>query len=206
MGNTEIFYNRKTVLILMEKLVKCMEIQILNWFDTSGIYAIWISILLNIIISIIGILPSFFITAANISFFGFENGLFISIIGEALGAIFSFYLYRKGIDKLRKKNIIKVKNKYLDRLLEARGSEAFLLIVALRIFPYIPSGVVTLVSAGSKVGIINFSIASTIGKIPALFIEAYSIYQILNWNWQGKIILVLVSIFIVSFLVKRYWK
>ncbi|MBS4213202.1 TVP38/TMEM64 family protein [Neobacillus rhizophilus] len=181
-----------------------MEAQILAWFENSGIYSVLLSIVLNIIISFLGIVPSVFLTAANISFFGFGQGLLISILGEAFGAIFSFHLYRKGINKV--KDRITIKNKYLKRLQSTQGLEAFFLIVALRIFPFIPSGVVTLVSASSKVGILNYSIASTLGKIPALLIEAYSVQQVLNWSVQGKIILVLCSIFMVVFLIKRFRK
>ena len=161
---------------------------------------VWISIFLNIIISVLGIVPSVFITAANISFFGFENGLFLSILGEALGAIISFYLYRKGISRVRTK--VNIKNKYILRLQRTYGMEAFILIFALRLFPFIPSGVVTLVSAGSKVGVLNFSIASTLGKIPALVIEAYSIQQILNWSWQGKVILGVASVLMLGLWIK----
>ena len=178
-----------------------METQVLYWFESSGLYAVWLSIILNIIISVLGVVPSFFITAANISFFGFENGLLLSVLGEAFGAIISYYLYRKGINKIRNK--ILIKNKYLNRLMQSKGIEAFLLILSLRIFPLMPSGLVTLVSASSKVGILNFSIASTFGKIPALVIEAYSIQQILNWNWQGKVILSLISLFILGLLFRK---
>ena len=178
-----------------------METQVLYWFESSGLYAVWLSIILNIIISVLGVVPSFFITAANISFFGFENGLLLSILGEAFGAIISFYLYRKGINKVRNK--ISIKNKYLNRLMHSKGIEAFLLILSLRIFLLMPSGLVTLVSASSNVGILNFSIASTFGKIPALVIEAYSIQQILNWNWQGKVILSLISLFILGLLFRK---
>lgn len=181
-----------------------MEAHILAWFENSGTLAIWLSILLNIIISFLGVVPSVFLTAANISFFGFGQGLLISILGEAFGAIISFYLYRKGINRV--KNKISIKNKFLDRLQNTQGVEAFFLIIALRIFPFIPSGVVTLVSAGSKVGIINFSIASTLGKIPALLIEAYSVKQVLDWSLQGKIILGLLSFFMVVILIKRFRK
>ena len=176
-----------------------MEVQVLQWFEDSGIYAFWLSILLNIVVSVLGFLPSIFITAANISFFGFSQGLLISILGEAFGAIISFYLYRKGITKIQNK--ITINNKYLNRLQQTKGMEAFTLIFALRIFPFIPSGLVTLVSASSRVGIWNYSIASTLGKIPSLFIEAYSIYQILNWGLQGKIILGVVSIVIFVLLI-----
>lgn len=178
-----------------------MEGQVLEWFENSGYYALWLSVFLNIIISVLGVIPSVFITAANISFFGFEYGLTLSVLGEAFGAIISFYLYRKGINKVKSK--VKFNNKYLKKLELTAGMEAFLLIIALRVFPFIPSGVVTLVSAGSRIGILNFSFASTLGKIPALLIEAYSIQQVLNWSWKGKVILGLFSIFIIGLLIKN---
>ncbi|PFA63040.1 hypothetical protein CN378_18555 [Bacillus sp. AFS015802] len=164
-----------------------MEASLLEWFNTLGVYAIIVSILLNIIISVLGVLPSVAITAVNIAFFGFQEGLAVSIAGEALGAIVSFYLYRRGMNKfLRHKEI---NSRLLKRMQQSRGGEAFFLIIALRIFPFIPSGLVTLAAAVSKVGIIQYSVASTLGKMPALVIEAYSIQQVLVWNWKGKIIL-----------------
>ncbi|MDF2945372.1 MAG: rane protein [Bacillales bacterium] len=181
-----------------------MEYQIVSWFENLGMLAIFVSIIINIIISILGVLPSVFITAANISFFGFNQGLVLSIIGEALGAIVSFYLYRKGFRKLEQK--YNLNNKYTKRLLATKGFDAFILIIGLRLFPFIPSGLITFASAGSKVGILNFSIASTLGKIPALFIEAYSIQQVLVWSWQGKAILFSVSVFIIAFIIFKRFK
>lgn len=169
---------------------------LMQMFESSGLLAIFVSIIINIIISILGVVPSFFITAANIGFFGFGNGLLISITGEAIGAIISFYLYRKGLKKVKTK--VTISNKYLTKLKQTDGIEAFILVLALRIFPFIPSGLVTLISAGSKVGYLNFSIASTLGKIPALLIEAYSMQQILEWDWQGKLILGLASFLLLA--------
>lgn len=178
-----------------------MELQIQQWFEETGLYAVCISLILNIIISVLGVIPSVFITAANISFFGFGNGLLLSILGEALGAIVSFGLYRKGITKVKHK--IPINSKYLGKLQKTDGIYAFLLILTLRIFPFVPSGLVTLASAYSRVGLLNFSIASTLGKIPALIIEAYSIYQIIKWEWPGKIILCLVLILLFYFVKKH---
>jgi uncharacterized membrane protein YdjX (TVP38/TMEM64 family) len=171
-----------------------LEAYLIDLLRALGDYAVVLSVLLNIFISVLGVIPSFVITAVNIQFFGFENGLIISILGEALGAIISFYLYRKGIKKLISKK--KIKSKYIAKLMNSRGLEAFFMIIALRIFPFIPSGMVTLAGAISKVGIINYSVASTIGKIPALLIEAYSIQQVLIWDWKGKLILALFSVII----------
>ena len=178
-----------------------METHLLEWFNTLGIYAIALSILLNIIISVLGVLPSVVITAANITFFGFEKGLAVSIAGEALGSIVSFYLYRKGIKRLFHNK--EINNGLLTRLQNSKGVEAFCLIIALRIFPFIPSGLVTLAAAISKVGIINYSIASTIGKMPALVIEAYSIQHVLVWNWKGKLILSVFLLFIIWLVLSR---
>ncbi|MFD1927099.1 TVP38/TMEM64 family protein [Sporosarcina siberiensis] len=175
--------------------------EILQCFENNSLIAAGISIILNISISILGFIPSIFITAANIGFFGFGKGLILSILGEALGAMISFYLYRKGINKVKTK--ISINNKYLSRLQQTRGKEAFLLIFATRVFPFVPSGLVTLASAGSSVGMLNFSMASTLGKIPALVIEAYSTQQILYWNGQGKVILGISSIIIISILIRK---
>ena len=172
-----------------------MDTYVLQLFENAGYYAIVISLLFNIIVSILGVVPSFFITLANISFFGFGYGLILSIIGEALGAIVSFLLYRKGLRKFSGK--VFIENKYLSRLQETEGLSAFFLVLGLRLAPFMPSGVITLVSAGSRMGLLNFSIASTIGKIPALFIEAYSVYAILEWDWKGKMVLAIFSLVLI---------
>lgn len=178
-----------------------MESYILDWFHNLGAYAIILSITISIIISVLGILPSYFLTFANVYFFGFQYGLLISIIGEALGAIISFYLYRKGTEKFMDKQSIT--NKYLQLLIQSNGIKAFFLIIALRIFPFVPSGFVTLAGAISSTSILNFSIASTIGKIPSLLIEAYTIEQIIIWDWRGKLILCSLSIVALYFLYKK---
>ncbi|UYZ21337.1 hypothetical protein [Mesobacillus jeotgali] len=67
--------------------------------------AILISLAVSITIAVLGVIPSAFITAANIIYFGFAGGLALSIIGEAAGAIISFFLYRKGVKKTGAKNL-----------------------------------------------------------------------------------------------------
>lgn len=91
---------------------------IIEWFHHLGSYAIILSIIISVTISIVGILPSYFLTFANIYFFGFQYGLFISICGEALGAIISFYLYRKGTDRFIDKQTIT--NQYLQVLIQSK--------------------------------------------------------------------------------------
>lgn len=158
----------------------------IHLFESLGAWAILISILLNIGISILGVVPSVFITAANILVFGLPIGVATSIAGEALGAIISFYLYRVGIQKFKKP--YNGKHATLLKLESAEGWQAFWLIISLRILPFVPSGAVTFISAMSRVHLLTFAIASTLGKIPALFIEAFSVYGVLAIDFNINII------------------
>jgi uncharacterized membrane protein YdjX (TVP38/TMEM64 family) len=149
--------------------------------------AVVISLTVSILIALAGIVPSAFVTAANIVYFGFSLGLFLSILGEALGAVISFILYRKGLKKLSGKIDSSRTIKILERLKETDGMEAFLLVLVLRLFPFAPSGLVTLAASYSKIETWAFAVSSTIGKIPALLIEAYSVHTVLGWETQYQL-------------------
>jgi uncharacterized membrane protein YdjX (TVP38/TMEM64 family) len=178
-----------------------MREQIIALLNTYENAAYLISIVINIIISILGLVPSVFLTAANLAVFGFWKGTFLSFAGEAIGAIISFLLYRKGFKKLSESKLFS--HPKVRRLLEAKGLEAFFLVLSLRLLPFVPSGVVTFVAAIGKTSLLIFMIASSIGKIPALLLEAYSVYQLMNWTWQGKVILTFLSICLFLFTWKK---
>lgn len=140
-----------------------------------------VSIVLNCIIAIFGVIPSAFLTAINVRILGFEAGVTLSIFGEALGAIISFILYRKALRKYTSP-----KDKRFQRLREARGMEAWFLVLGMRLLPFVPSGLVTLSAAFSRMKLSSFAIASTIGKVPALILEALAaVYLLKNATlWQ----------------------
>ncbi len=179
-----------------------MKESVLHLFTTYPHYALFISVVINIIIAILGVVPSVFITAANVLFFGFWPGAAISFAGEAIGACIAFVLYRTGF----KKNIQeKVKNyPTVKKLLEAEGKAAFYIIVSLRLIPFIPSGIITFTAAMGRVGILTFFVASSLGKIPALLIEAYAAFQVTEFGWQGKLILLLSGVYLLYLVYKRY--
>ncbi|MGE7766288.1 TVP38/TMEM64 family protein [Peribacillus sp. NPDC096540] len=168
---------------------------------SSGPFSIAVSVLLNILISVLGFIPSVFITVANITVFGFEKGLILSYIGEIAGAVISFWLYRKGFQTFKPKFL---KNRWLKQLQKSQGWHAFWMILMLRLLPFIPSGVINLTAAISKTGVIIFFIATSIGKLPALFIEAYSVTHVLQASDDVRFILVLmISITLVLYYFKR---
>jgi uncharacterized membrane protein YdjX (TVP38/TMEM64 family) len=155
-----------------------------------------ISIFLNVVISILAVIPSFFLTAANIYVFGFWEGTLLSLIGEIIGSIVSFWLYRKGIRKFISQQDFNSLS--LRRLLSARGSEAFLLILSLRLLPFVPSGLVNIGAAFGTVSLVTFGLATLIGKIPALLLEAYTVNYYISWEGEGKMILTILGIFLIG--------
>lgn len=183
-----------------------VENPLLEWFPSNPGLATLISIGLNIIIAITGVLPSAFITIGTVSFFGLKMGLIILIAGEAAGAIVSFILYRKGLHKLSTyPRFNKIDNKLIHRLKNTDGVTASFIVILLRVLPFVPSGAVTLTAALSKMRLITFSIASTIGKIPALFMEAYSVSYVLDLKteWQLGVIIFVVALFLFYLFWKR---
>lgn len=160
-----------------------------------------LSIFINILIGISGILPSYFVTGVNLAYFGFWPGLIISFLGESLGAVLAFFLYRKGF----KKYLIKKLEKYpkIKLLINSENKKALLLIIYLRMLPFMPSGLVTLGASISKISFLNFALASSLGKIPALLIEALSVYQILKFNSLGKILLFVLIFFGLYNIIKK---
>lgn len=174
---------------------------LLQLFKEYQNLAIVISICISIIIAVLGVVPSIFITAANILFFGFWNGMFISFLGEALGAAIAFLLYRKGFKKTVEKKLDaypKVK-----RLIDAENKEAFYLVLALRLIPFVPSGLITFAASVGRISFLVFILASSLGKLPALFIEAYAVNEVTNFGWQGKLILVLAAVVLMYWIISK---
>ncbi len=156
----------------------------------------FISIFFNVLISIFALIPSFFLTAANIFVFGFWEGTLLSLLGEVIGSLFSFWLYRKGIKLFTPQK--EISSLYLNRLLGAKGGEAFFLLLSLRLLPFIPSGLINIGAAFGKVSAFTFGWATLIGKIPALFLEAYAVSHYLSWDGRGKMILTVIGIILIG--------
>jgi uncharacterized membrane protein YdjX (TVP38/TMEM64 family) len=178
-----------------------MKEALLNFFHDYPNLALLSSLFISILIAVLGVIPSFFVTAANILFFGFWQGIAVSFAGEALGAVVAFYLYRKGFKKEVTTKISRYKA--VETLINAENKKAFWLILSLRLIPFVPSGLVTFAAAIGRVTSIVFLIASSLGKLPALLLEGYAVYQVTEFGWQGKIIMTLVALFILYLVIRQ---
>ncbi|HEY0039589.1 MAG TPA: VTT domain-containing protein [Flavisolibacter sp.] len=178
-----------------------MKEAILQFFQDYPNLALISSLFISVVIAVLGVVPSVFVTAANILFFGFWQGISVSFLGEALGAVVAFYLYRKGFKKGASNQISRYKT--IERLINAENKKAFWLILSLRLIPFVPSGLVTFAAAIGRVSAVTFLAASSIGKLPALLLEGYAVYQVTEFGWQGKLILTIVALLLLYFVVKQ---
>ncbi|MEO5890336.1 MAG: VTT domain-containing protein, partial [Ferruginibacter sp.] len=174
---------------------------LLHLFKENPHLAVIISLCISVLIAILGVVPSVFVTAANILFFGFWNGTLISFLGESIGAGIAFILYRKGF----KKTITKGLDKYprINKLINAGNKEAFYLVFSLRLIPFVPSGLITFAAAIGKVSLPVFFVASSLGKLPALLMEAWSVYEVTEFGWIGKIILAVIALGLIYWAIKK---
>jgi uncharacterized membrane protein YdjX (TVP38/TMEM64 family) len=179
-----------------------MKEALLQFFQQHPDLALVISLLISIVVAVLGLLPSFFITAANLLFFGFWKGILVSFLGEAVGAVVAFYLYRKGFKKEATNQLEKYKR--AKTLLAATGAHAFWLIFSLRLIPFVPSGLITFAAAVGRVAAITFFFASSLGKLPALLLEGYAVFQVTEFGWQGKAILTIAALAILFFVIRQY--
>lgn len=181
-----------------------MTENLFNIFTEYAHWAILISIVVNVIVAIFGLIPSVFVTGANILFFGFWYGTLISFLGESVGAGIAFMLYRRGF----KKPVARKMEKFprLNRLINAPGNQAFYLVFSLRILPFVPSGLITFAAAVGKISFVYFIVASSIGKLPALLIESASVFEIMKFSSAGKLILLVLVLLLFFWVVNKIWK
>lgn len=176
--------------------------EISKFISDAGVAAILISILFNVIISVMGVIPSVFLTGANILVFGFSGGFLVSWAGEVIGAVISFLLYRFGF-----KSIFKISSdhwKVLRTINILPGKKQIYFMAVLRLAPFFPSGVINLFGALTSITLINFFIATALGKFPALLLESAFSYNLLtiSKNYINFGVSILVAVFL-YFLVKR---
>ncbi|QHJ72358.1 DedA family protein [Planococcus halotolerans] len=133
--------------------------------------------LLNLGVGAIGFFPSFLVTGLNVSSFGITLGTVLSLSGEIFGAIAGFYLYRFGFKKMDPGWL---KHRFWTRIQTSSTSQVFWTIILLRLIPFVPSGLVTAGASLTSISGPLFIVASTIGKIPAVFIEVAVVYGLIH--------------------------
>ena len=69
-----------------------------------------------------------------------------------------------------------------------------------------PIALITFAAAVGRISFTNFIAASSLGKIPALLMEGYSVYEVTRFGWQGKLILSVIALALAYWIIKKIMK
>ena len=81
----------------------------IDYLRSFGAWAVLVSMIIDIVINIVGFLPSIFISTANGVLFGVAGGTVVSWVAETIGVIISFFFMRTLFRNKAKKVIEKSK-------------------------------------------------------------------------------------------------
>lgn len=137
-----------------------------------GIVGVLASIMLNIVLSVTGVLPSIFLSGANAVVFGLFWGFVISLIGEVIGAGIAFILYRLGIAKWKKLNRL-THLSWIQRVNQSSRIKRMVALMLLRMNPIIPSGLVNFATSLTSISFADFMFGTIIGKTPSMVFETF---------------------------------
>jgi uncharacterized membrane protein YdjX (TVP38/TMEM64 family) len=172
---------------------------IIVFLKSYGIYAIIVSLLIDIFINALGFLPSIFISTANGLLFGLPIGILVSWIAETIGVIISFIIMRYFLKESAEKLI--ENNKFLNNINNKSDENGFKFMLIARMLPYFPSGILTAIGAVSKISFRDYVIANLIGKFPSTALEVILGHDLVNFG-ENKLRL---SIIITLLLLIYFW-
>ncbi|AWX56057.1 TVP38/TMEM64 family protein [Brevibacillus brevis] len=152
-----------------------------EWIRSLGMLGIIGSILLNIVISVAGVLPSIFLSGANAVVFGLYGGFLISLTGEVAGACIAFYLYRYTIKKADRREKMK-SFKWVHAINGTTSFRKCVAIVLLRLNPMMPSGLINLGAALTNITFAQFLVATLLGKIPSMVFETFVGHDLITFS------------------------
>lgn len=164
----------------------------IEYLRSFGVWAMVISMIIDIVINIVGFLPSIFISTANGVVFGIGMGTAVSWLAETIGVIISFFFMRT-LFRHKAKQVIE-KSRMLSKLDEYSTLKA--MIIA-RAVPYSPNGLVTALGALSHISYRDYAIGCLIGKLPSVAVEVivgHDVVMMEEHSLRLTILVVLVSV------------
>jgi uncharacterized membrane protein YdjX (TVP38/TMEM64 family) len=141
---------------------------ILSWFHKSDHVAFVIT--MAIVMALFPVIPYPIVGGIIGAAYGPAIGGLITWIGSAAASIIMFLFVRYGYQDWGKRVLHKYNN--IDKVTILFEKNAFLLILFARMIPVVPSIVVNIYSALSRVSFAAYAIASSVGKVPAMLLFA----------------------------------
>lgn len=169
-----------------------------------GLWAMVVSMVIDILINVLGFLPSIFISTANGVLFGLVPGVIISWLAESIGVILSFWLMRKFFRQSAE--CIIDKSNCLKKIDEFSGVHGFKMMLLARSLPYFPSGIITAVGALSSIRFRDYVLATLIGKLPSTALEVVVGHDIVNYKQNLVRLSIVVTVSALIYLGLWWWQ
>jgi uncharacterized membrane protein YdjX (TVP38/TMEM64 family) len=141
-----------------------------QYIQSYGSLAVVFSFLLTLFVNAIGFPPAIIFSTANTLIFGIVPGIILSVIAETVGVTISFILLRFFFRDSAKKVIRK--SKRLSSIDKYSSKNGFTVMLIARMVPYVPSGILNAAGALSAISLLDYFLASLVGKFPSTGIEA----------------------------------
>ena len=170
------------------------------YLRSFGIWAMAISMIIDIVINMVGFLPSIFISTANGVVFGIWTGTVVSWLAETIGVVISFFFMRT-LFRHKAQKVIE-HSKMLTKLDEYSTLKA--MIIA-RAVPYSPNGLVTALGALSHISYRDYIIACLIGKLPSVAVEVVVGHDVVMMENNSMRLTILVIVVAIVYGGLRYW-
>lgn len=147
------------------------------YLKTFGVYAAFMSFFIDVVINVVGFLPSIFISTANGLIFGLFWGTIISWLAETVGVIISFYMMRTLFRGMAQHVIAQSKT-----LTKLGSYDSWQAMAIARAIPYMPNGLVTAVGALSNMSFYHYALGCFIGKFPSVALEVILGHDVVNFG------------------------
>jgi uncharacterized membrane protein YdjX (TVP38/TMEM64 family) len=173
---------------------------LVEYITSFGYWSIFISLFMIILTNMTG-LPSIPFLTVNGFIFGLIPGIILSWAGEVIGIDLGFVIMRTVLRDKAHKLIAK---KGMAAKLESYSSVRAMLIA--RAIPYTPNVLFTAIAALSGISFRNHTLATLIGKIPAVVIEVWLGHDLLKFSKYGGRFLIWVVLASILYVVHRYYR
>lgn len=140
-----------------------------EYLSSFGVGTIIIIMFLFIVMTFTIVFPFAILEGAVSLVYGMFFSVLLSWLGEFIGAIVMFvfarYFFKQSVEKWI------AKSKYLQQVDDYSAKNGFKALLIARLLPLAPSGIITAVTAVSKISSRDFLLATFIGKLPPVVIK-----------------------------------
>ncbi|WP_088105275.1 TVP38/TMEM64 family protein [Halalkalibacter urbisdiaboli] len=156
--------------LLMALLIYLYGESLLDWIRTGGTDYLLVTTVLAMTFALFPIIPYPIIGGILGATYGPFLGSMITWLGSSLASVMMFVFVRYGYQDWGQAILSRYQT--LSKVTHLFERNGFMAVFIFRLLPVVPSIVVNIYSAVSKLSFISYTIASSIGKIPAMILFA----------------------------------